>query len=411
MSISTITIGSQTITLVQLPAAPGLKQVDWKYADQVASVRSAFTGQTQRQKWPGADLLAGSAEMPPLTAAQADDWEAFLMQLRGMANAFQMGDPLRPTPRGSGLTWPNAPIVDNTVSGGNAAGSETLGTKGWVPNAQGVLLRGDWIQAGYRMYRVLDPVNADSSGKATINIWPSLRETPTNNGSSAGFVNASGATAMTNSYPLEETEFNGIIWSNFSTPVLPADAVIQGIYPVLICSAVHSVVYSYFAFGTGLTFSSGGSLFTSPFNPDNTGFASTELWAASIGTSLSALTGQGIKVNFDATVMGSGYPDTITVTGVGFAIYYTSATPVTDPQMPPPFTVPGGQGLAWSLPFTESDTGATDTGASSGVPATYNGGLTLNNPKGLFCLAANERGSSADITRLTKTNFSFQEYR
>jgi hypothetical protein len=41
-----------------------------------------------------------------------------------------------------------------------------------------VLLAGDYIQVGVRLHRVLDTVNADGLGKATIAIWPSLREVP-----------------------------------------------------------------------------------------------------------------------------------------------------------------------------------------------------------------------------------------
>jgi hypothetical protein len=179
VSVSVITVGGQSVNLVSFPAAPGLSQVEFSLSDAVGIVTSSFTGQVQAQQWPGADLLAGTLTLPPLTQAQADDWIAFLMELRGMANAFQLGDPLRTTPRGSVA---GAPKIDNSAAGGNAAMSQILGTKGWTANATGVLKRGDWIQADYRMYRVLSDVNADSSGKATVNIYPSLREVPTDSG-------------------------------------------------------------------------------------------------------------------------------------------------------------------------------------------------------------------------------------
>jgi hypothetical protein len=37
---------------------------------------------------------------------------------------------------------------------------------------------GDYIQVGNRYYQVTAQVNASLLGKATISIWPSLRETP-----------------------------------------------------------------------------------------------------------------------------------------------------------------------------------------------------------------------------------------
>jgi hypothetical protein len=105
---------------------------------------------------------------------------------------------------------------------------------------------------------------------------------------------------------------------------------------------------------------------------------------------------------------------------VAFAIDYTSATPVTDPQIPPPFTIPGGHGLAWALPVMVEQSGVMpgcsgffcpSTGYALGTPITYNGGIILNGAKGLFSLASNKRSSSADPGRLSRTSFPFEEYR
>lgn len=153
--------------------------VEWNIFDAVAQVRAIFTGQSQRQEWPGADMLTGTMTMPKLTQAQADDWLAFLKQCRGTLNAFQIGDPLKTSPNGSVA---GTPLIDNTVSGGNAAMSQTLGTKGWTASAAKVLARNDWIQIGYRLHSVLDDVDADGAGDATIPIWPALREVPTDGG-------------------------------------------------------------------------------------------------------------------------------------------------------------------------------------------------------------------------------------
>lgn len=176
MSISVITVGGQSVNLVSPPAKPCLRGVEFSFSDAVGIVPSPFTGQVQAQQWPGADALSVTLNMAPLTQAQADDWIATLMQMRGMSYAVQLGDPMRLTPNGSVA---GTPLIDDTVTNGNAAGSQTLGTKGWTASATGVLLRGDYVQSGYRMYKVLDNVNADGSGKALIPVWPSLREIPT----------------------------------------------------------------------------------------------------------------------------------------------------------------------------------------------------------------------------------------
>jgi hypothetical protein len=47
-----------------------------------------------------------------------------------------------------------------------------------IASKVGLLLPGDYLQVGYRLHRVLDIVNSDSSGNAVISVWPSLREVP-----------------------------------------------------------------------------------------------------------------------------------------------------------------------------------------------------------------------------------------
>jgi hypothetical protein len=107
---------------------------------------------------------------------EADDWTSMLGEIRGMANAVLLSDPLRLTPRGS----PSGAPVANTAggTGWNAAMTTTLYTRGWTPNRFRLLLRGTNIQIGYRLHRVLGQVNSDSNGDATISIWPSIREVP-----------------------------------------------------------------------------------------------------------------------------------------------------------------------------------------------------------------------------------------
>lgn len=175
MSLSTITVGGNAVTLVSFPTSPGLRSFDIEADDSASTIISPYTGQTQTMAWPGGDMLSGTCTLAPLEQDYADDWEAFLLQLRGMVNAFQMGNPLKATPRGTPL---GTPLVDNSQTGANAAMSQTLGTKGWQPSTNGLLLRGDYLQIGFRLHRVLDDVNSDASGNAAIAIWPSLREQP-----------------------------------------------------------------------------------------------------------------------------------------------------------------------------------------------------------------------------------------
>jgi hypothetical protein len=174
--ISTITLNGNTVSVVSVPAKPGLRSVQYSAADAVAIVSSPFTGQTQAQQWPGADMWMWTVTLPPLTAAQADDWVSMLLEMRGMANALQQGDPMHVSPRGAAI-GAGVPVVNGGVT--VVAGGQTLYTRAWAANKARVLVPGDHLQVGYRLHRVIDPVNTDGSGHAPINIWPSLREVPT----------------------------------------------------------------------------------------------------------------------------------------------------------------------------------------------------------------------------------------
>jgi hypothetical protein len=173
--INTITLDGNAVSVVTLPHDIGsAASVEFSFSDAVAIVSSPFTGQTQAQQWPGADMWTGTVTLPPLTQNQADDWISFLMECRGMANAFQIGDPMKRMPRGA---VSGVPVVDGSVT--VVAGGQTLLTRGWTASRFRLLVPGDYLQVGFRLHRVLDVVNSDANGKAAISIWPSLREVPT----------------------------------------------------------------------------------------------------------------------------------------------------------------------------------------------------------------------------------------
>jgi hypothetical protein len=173
--ISLISLNGNTVSVVSLPAtSKSFESIDWNFTTAVATVTSVFTGQVQTQQWAGADMWSGTATLPPLTQTQADAWLSALMQLQGMSNAFQLGDPMKLAPKGSAL---GSPVADGSLA--MVAGGQVLHTRGWTASQTNLLLPGDYLQIGYRLHRVLDAVISDSSGKAAINIWPSLREPPT----------------------------------------------------------------------------------------------------------------------------------------------------------------------------------------------------------------------------------------
>jgi hypothetical protein len=166
-------------SILAFPTSPAPKQIELAMNDTNAMSRSPFTGSTRVQAWPGADWWDASIALPQLQAANAAVWSSFLAECRGMLNTFLLSDPAYSGPQG---TVKGAPVV----SGVNNAMATTLNTRGWTPSSFRLLLPGDYLQLGSiasgvpcRLFRVLDQVNSDANGNATITIWPSLREATT----------------------------------------------------------------------------------------------------------------------------------------------------------------------------------------------------------------------------------------
>jgi len=176
-----------------------ISSIRFKPRSVVAISASPFTFQQQVQVHQG-QIWAAEIHLPPLEHDEAQEWIAALLSLNGIQGTFYLGDPAHRQPRGIPTGTPN-------VDGAGQKG-QSLATKGWggAPyiitesgatlvmesgekiiteqtfGSPGQLLAGDWIQLGsgstQRIYRVLKDVNPDGDGKAIIDIWPRLRESP-----------------------------------------------------------------------------------------------------------------------------------------------------------------------------------------------------------------------------------------
>jgi len=178
---STITIGANTYTLIALPTNVGPRQMSITMQDAIAMVGSPYVpGNFQTQRWPGADAWGAEITLPRMFRSQAGVWRGFLAELRGVLNVFQIGDPLGATPQGAAT---GAPVCDTVFGGGvNQATSTVLYTRGWTASVSNQLMADDYIQIGYRLYKVCENCNSDSAGRIQIPIWPSLRESPADGG-------------------------------------------------------------------------------------------------------------------------------------------------------------------------------------------------------------------------------------
>lgn len=134
---------------------------------------SSFTLQQQVQVHQG-DLWMARVGLIPMRGDDADKWTAFLLSLNGREGTFFLGDPGRRRPRG---TVQGSPVVDGALQTG-----KTLTIRGLTASATGIFKRGDYFQIGsgvlQRLHKVLRDVDADVNGKATLDIWPRLRESP-----------------------------------------------------------------------------------------------------------------------------------------------------------------------------------------------------------------------------------------
>lgn len=153
-----------------------IKAVTIRARNIVAMSASPFTGQQQVYKHQG-QWWEMEVTLPPMKQDAAEDMAAFLIKLNGQYGTFLLGDPANTSPRGIGSGTP-------LVKGGSQTGDSLL-TDGWTPSIAGILKAGDWIQLGSasstRLHKVLDDVNSDSGGNATLQIWPALRSSPADN--------------------------------------------------------------------------------------------------------------------------------------------------------------------------------------------------------------------------------------
>lgn len=155
------------------PTAPGFLRVQLSGFPVVAVTRSVWTHATQVQVHPGKSWAA-ECTLPAMNRAEAEQWITFFLALNGQQGTFVLGDQSAMVPRGTAGGVPR-------VNGAQQSQASVLVTDGWTASQTGILLKGDYIQLQNRLFKVLDDVNSDGSGNASFNIWPSLRETISDN--------------------------------------------------------------------------------------------------------------------------------------------------------------------------------------------------------------------------------------
>lgn len=163
---------------LSLPTTTGIAQVRMVANDMVGVNMSPFSGVQQVYRYTG-QLWEADITLPPMTRAEAEYWISFLLKLNGAYGTFLLGDPNGATARGVATGTP-------LVNGASQTGGELV-TDGWTVSTTGILKAGDYIQLGAgasaKLHKVLDDVDSDGSGNATLQLWPDLRGAPADNAS------------------------------------------------------------------------------------------------------------------------------------------------------------------------------------------------------------------------------------
>lgn len=152
-----------------MPTDPGLTRLRLYQTAAIAMNESPWTFASQIQVHPG-QRWGAEFTLPVMTRDQAELWQVFLLQLNGMSGTFYLGDPIHDEPRGN---WAGIPVVNGASQQG-----QSLNLKGLVAGA--TIQPGDHFQIGLRLYKYIGSTTAvaDGSGNVTLDIWPRLRESP-----------------------------------------------------------------------------------------------------------------------------------------------------------------------------------------------------------------------------------------
>ena len=156
-----------------LPTNIGFAQITLRAVNQTSTTMSPFTYKQQIYNHTGQRWEA-ECQIPPLKRDDAEEWIAWLLSMKGQGGTFLLGDPLGATARG---TLGGTPVVNGAAQIG-----ASLNIDGCTVSVTNWLKAGDYIQLGSAstatLHKILQNVNTNASGQATLDIWPSMRTAP-----------------------------------------------------------------------------------------------------------------------------------------------------------------------------------------------------------------------------------------
>jgi hypothetical protein len=220
------------------------------------------------------------------------------------------------------------PWNGNTYKGVGALGSISPVTEGSEVRADGITLKlaGIPMDAAQVSVPATPPV-ALAPGQSVAWALPTEAtansQTPSSNGSSGANVDGTGTVIMTSSCGLCNW-FWGAYWMGFQLPSMPAGAVIDAIYPVMIATRTGSGAFATAFAGRDLDitqFGVGGTSLGFPSTADFSG----QYFAPSVGDTIEDIGDLTVGARLTQSAP-STFHDEIDISFVGLAVYY-SATP------------------------------------------------------------------------------------
>lgn len=161
-----------------LPTVTGLSDVRFTPKVAIATNESPFT-LSQEHFVHSAQLLQYECSLPAMRFEAAREWTTFFLKLNGSEGTFLFRPSEVKAHRGAGT---GTPVINGSDQKGRV-----LNTSGWTVSTTNILRAGDYISFGSgektRLHRILMDVDSDASGNASLDIWPLLRESPTDGAS------------------------------------------------------------------------------------------------------------------------------------------------------------------------------------------------------------------------------------
>lgn len=190
---------------LSLPTHTGIASIELRAINAVAYSQSPFTFAGQAHAYSG-EMWEADISLPPMKRADAEQWIAFLMSLRGQYGTFLLNDPSGTSVRGT--------ATSATITG--STGDRTVDCT--VTSGQ-TLKAGDYLSLGTgtstRLHKVLEDFTGTGSA-ADLEIWPALRADATS--ASADLTSASGTFRLASNqqaWSVNEASIYGITFGAF----------------------------------------------------------------------------------------------------------------------------------------------------------------------------------------------------